>query len=146
MKKLVFEKLINAPVEKVWKRMLDRETYIEWVGASWPGSTYTGKWEQGEKISFAGEDGSGTLAEIRQLRRNELISATHVAILLPGGIEDRTSDLAKNWVGIVEEYHFESKGNATLLTVEITTNPEWEQMFNDGWPAALDKLKEISER
>ena len=62
-----------------------------------------------------------------------------------GGIEDRDSEVAKGWVGITEAYTFKEKNGKTELKVEINTNPQWESMFNDGWPAALDKLKEISE-
>jgi uncharacterized protein YndB with AHSA1/START domain len=146
MKKLVFNISINAPKQKVWDTMLQPETYKEWVAASWPGSFYKGKWARGEKISFISDDGSGTLALIQELKPGEFISAVHIAILLAGGIEDTASELAKNWVGITEQYTFKANNGTTELAIEINTKPDWEKMFNDGWPNALKKLKEICER
>ena len=62
-----------------------------------------------------------------------------------GGVEDRTSEEAKGWIGTLEKYTFTPHGNATELRVDMETNPEWEKMFNDGWPGALAALKKISE-
>ena len=145
MKKLVFTKEINASRQKVWDTMLSPETYKKWTEASWPGSTYIGDWKQGEDIKFVSSSGEGTLAHLDQVKPGQYIHANHVAVLQSGGIEDRDSEVAKGWVGITEAYTFKEKNGKTELKVEINTNPQWESMFNDGWPAALDKLKEISE-
>lgn len=145
METLQYEIEISAPVEKVWSTMLDSETYRQWVEKSWPNSFYEGKWEKGERIRFIGPDGSGTLAEITELKHHKMLLARHIAILGPGGEEDRTSDMAKTWVGITEAYHFSEKNGTTRLTVIIETKPEWRKMFDDGWPGALEELKRISE-
>jgi len=145
MKKLEYSIDIQSTQEEVWHKMLDPENYIEWTNVSWPGSFYSGKWQQGEDIRFIGKDGSGTLARIKKLVPYETVKADHIAVLHPGGIEDKDSDVAKGWIGTEETYIFTSNGNATKLKVEILTNPDWEQMFNDGWPAALAKLKEMCE-
>jgi hypothetical protein len=113
MKKLVYKTTINAPVIKVWDTMLQPETYKEWSGAAWPDSYYEGEWKAGTNIRFIGPDGSGTLASLLEVRKPEFISARHVAILLPGGIEDRNSEAAKGWVGIMENYTFKEKKVAT---------------------------------
>jgi uncharacterized protein YndB with AHSA1/START domain len=146
MKKLVFSIDIDAPKEKVWNLMLAPESYKEWVAASWPGSFYKGNWAKGEKINFVSDDGSGTQAMIKEITPFESISAVHIAILLSGGVEDTTSELAKNWIGIEEQYIFSQTGNKTKLSVNISTQPDWAQMFEEGWPNALKKLKEICER
>lgn len=146
MKKLEYSISINATTKKVWDIMLQPSTYVQWVEAAWPGSFYEGKWEQGEKIKFISENGSGTLAVIKELKLYEYLLAEHSAILGKGGIEDVTSDMAKGWVGTTESYYFSGDDTTTNLNVEIVTNPAWEKMFNDGWPNALKKLKEICER
>jgi hypothetical protein len=61
-------------------------------------------------------------------------------------VEDRTSEVAKGWIGITEEYRFTEHLGKTTVTVSIETNAEWRKMFDDGWPAALEELKKISER
>jgi uncharacterized protein YndB with AHSA1/START domain len=147
MKKLEYKTEINAKPEKVWKTMLEKQTYDEWVAAGWPGATYDGKWEKGARIRFLGADNQGgTIAEVTDLKKPEYIKAKHVAIILPGGSEDTNSPEAKGWIGTTEDYYFTEKNGKTELKVEINTNPDWESMFNEGWPKALKKLKEICER
>ena len=147
MKKLEWKTMIDASRDKVWQTMLAPDTYREWVAVSWPNSGYEGKWEKGATIRFVGDsDSGGTVADIVELRKPEYIKALHVAVATPGGGEDRDSDVAKGWIGTTEEYFFAEKNGKTELTVVINTHPDWVAMFEDGWPAALEKLKEISER
>ena len=145
MKKLTYQISIHAPVQDVWNTMLQPDTYKKWVEVSWPGSFYKGSWKKDARISFVSENGSGTLAEIKEFTPYKTIGAEHIAVLLPGGTEDTTSDIAKGWVGITEQYNFIQRKDETVLEVAITTNPAWEEMFNSGWPNALQKLKEICE-
>lgn len=146
MEHLEYKVVISAPAKKVWDTMLQEETYKQWVAKSWPNSFYEGKWAKGEKIRFIGPDGSGTLAEIVELKPYESVLARHVAALGKGGVEDRTSEMAKGWIGTTEGYKFTEHAGKTTLEVFIETTPEWRKMFDDGWPAALDELKKITER
>ena len=146
MERLEYKVVISAPAKKVWDTMLQEETYKQWVGKSWPNSFYKGKWEKGEQIRFIGPDGSGTLAEIVELKPHERLLARHIAVLGPGGVEDRNSDIANGWVGTTEEYKFAEQQGKTTLTVVIETTPAWRPMFDEGWPGALDELKKITER
>ena len=145
MEHLKYEVQIAAPAKNVWKTMLQKPTYEKWVAVSWPNSSYEGKWAKGEKIKFIGSEGSGTLAEIESFDPYKRLLAKHIAVLLPGGVEDRTSDAAKGWVGTTEEYQFIEKDGKTTVKVLIGTTPEWREMFDDGWPAALQALKKIAE-
>jgi len=146
MKKLEFKTVIAAPVNKVWDTMLQPDSYKQWIGGGWPDSFFEGKLEQGEKISFLSKEGGGTLAEIKKLSMHEYILFVHVAVILPGNIKDTTSELARGWIGITESYSFEKKDQGTELTINITTNTAWEKMFMDGWPGALQQLKELCEK
>ena len=146
MKHLEYKIEIEAPREKVWKIMLARDTYEQWVAKSWPNSTYEGKWEKGGKIKFASQGQGGTLAELVEVKPYDEIFARHIAVLNPDGSEDRTSDIAKGWIGITERYVFTGKDGKTTLTVMIETRPEWEKMFEDGWPTALQELKRLCEK
>jgi uncharacterized protein YndB with AHSA1/START domain len=146
MENLEYKIVISAPAKTVWETMLQEETYKQWIAKSWPNSFYKGKWEKGEKISFIGPDGSGTLAELVEVKQYERILMRHIAVLIPGGIEDRTSEVAKGWIGISEGYKFAEHNGKTTLTISIETNSEWRTMFDEGWPTALEELKTISER
>jgi hypothetical protein len=145
MKNLNFSAKISAPVKKVWGTMLIQDTYKKWTGAAWPGSSYVGAWQQGENMRFVGANGSGTLANLTIVEPYKHIKATHNAILLEGGTEDRDSEMAKSWVGSIEEYTFSEKNGVTDLSVSMTIYPEWEKMFINDWPKALAALKDLCE-
>lgn len=145
MKHLEYSIKINADKRKVWNTMLDRETYKEWVNVSWPGSIYEGKWAKGENISFITPGMGGTLANITEYKPYEFVLATHIAVITSDGSEDRESNGARSWIGITESYTVTQQNGMTDLKVDIETNPEWEKMFDDGWPDALEKLKEMCE-
>jgi hypothetical protein len=51
--------VMQAPVERVYKTMLEDETYRQWTAVFNPGSHYIGSWEKGAKILFIGTDDSG---------------------------------------------------------------------------------------
>lgn len=146
MTTITFKTEIAADKKKVWNTMLQPDTYKEWAGAGWPGSTYVGKWEKGEKIRFVSVSGGGTKAVISTQNPYEEILAEHIAVIRADGSEDTDSEFAKGWVGTLERYLFNTRNNKTELLVEIKTAPEWVPMFNEGWPIALAKLKEICEQ
>ena len=145
-KELEFKAEISAPKKKVWDTMLSLDTYKEWTNVAWPGSTFDGQWKKGSDIRFVGPDSSGTLANITDFEPYERVMAKHVAILLKGGAEDRSSADAQRWVGTTESYFFEERNGKTDLTIKMKITPEWENEFKEGWPKALKKLKEISEQ
>ena len=146
MEKLKFSISIACDKQKVWDTMLQPDTYKKWVAASWPDSFYEGHWAENENIRFISEDGSGTLAHIESLVPYTFVSAKHIALLGAGGVEDRESEFAKNWIGVTESYTFNSTPQGTELIVDIETHAEWKKMFSDGWPAALAKLKVLCEK
>ena len=125
--------------------MLSPETYKEWVKNSWPGSYFEGNWKKGEDMRFISPGQGGTKATLVENKPYEFIFAEHVAVINSDGSEDRTSDIAKGWIGTTESYTFTETNGKTELKVEITTNPDWEKMFANDWPKALATLKEICE-
>ncbi len=146
MKRLEYKIEISAPAKKVWNKMLQPDSYKEWAQASWPDSCYEGSWEKGEKIRFISPGQGGTMAIIIENKPYETLLAEHVAAINADGSEDYDSETARSWIGTKEGYNFTERDGKTILNVQIDTRPEWEQMFNDGWPNALQKLKEICER
>lgn len=145
MKNIEFKISIVGSKQKVWETMLHSTTYKEWVNAAWPGSFFEGEWKEGNNLRFISDDGSGTLVTLIEHKPYDYSFAKHIAVLQPGGIEDRDSEIAKGWVGTAERYTFTENKDTTVLKVVLTINPDWEKMFSDGWPKALAKLKEICE-
>ncbi len=149
MQKLHFSIVINAPAAKVWSTMLDDKTYRLWTEAFSPGSYYKGDWNKGSKILFLGpgEQGeSGMVSRIKENRKHEYISIEHLG-MIQNGKEDTSSEETKAWAGALENYTFKEKNGATELLIDLTGNfaDEFAKMFEDMWPNALKKLKEIAE-
>lgn len=145
MANLHFSINIHAPRKKVWSAMLDDATYREWTSAFTPGSYYQGNWDEGSKILFLGPDPEtgkegGMVARIKENRPNEFVSIEHYAEISDG--------VEKPWNGTgLENYTFADTNGGTEVSVEMTNVPdEYVAMFQDTWPKALQKLKEIAER
>lgn len=150
MQKLHFSIVINAPKEKVWKAMLEDKTYRAWTEAFNPGSHYVGDWSKGSKILFLGPDPNtgkmgGMVSRIQENRLYEYISIEHLGIV-QDGVEDTTSDAVKAWAGAHENYTLKEKNGATELLVDIDITEDFKEMFEDMWPKALKRLKEIAEK
>jgi hypothetical protein len=150
MQKRHYSILINAPKDKVWHSMLDDKPYREWTRAFNEGSYYKGSWEKGSKILFlgpgpkTGEEG-GMVSRIAENKPYEFISIEHLGIV-QNGVEDTTSEAARAWAPAYENYTFNDKDGATEVLVDIDIEDEHVQMFNEMWPEALRKLKELAEK
>lgn len=130
--------------------MLDDRSYREWTAAFNPGSYYKGDWSKGSKILFLGPDPTtgeegGMVARIAENRPYEFISIEHFGIV-QNGVEDTTSDFARRWAPAYENYSFKEKGGATEVLIDMDADEEQVEAFNQMWPAALQKLKEIAEK
>ncbi len=151
MAKLHFSIDIKAPREKVWDTMMDDPTYREWTSVFNPGgSYYEGDWSEGSKMLFLGPDEktgkvSGMISRIEVNKPYEFMSIEHLGEI-NDGVEDTTSEGVKEWAGAHENYTLTEKDGVTTVQIDIDINDEMSKMFEDMWPLALDKLKEISEK
>jgi hypothetical protein len=148
MKTVSFNILINADKQKVWNTMLDDKTYREWTKAFHEGSYYEGTWEEGSEIRFIGpaEDGKtgGMYSRIKKNVPYEFISIEHLGTI-NNGVIDTTSEEVKKWTPAFENYTFTEKEGQTEVKVDMEVAPEYESMFNEMWPRALQSLKTLCE-
>ncbi len=145
MEKIHFETIINAPVEKVWDTMLEDETYRQWTRAFTKGSHFEGSWKEGEKILFLDPEGDGMVSIIAENRLHEFISVKHIGIV-KNGVEDTESEEAQKWAPAYENYTFTDHDGKTAVSVDMDIEEEYEAMFKEMWPKALDLLKDLCER
>jgi hypothetical protein len=128
--------------------MLDDKTYRIWTEAFAPGSHYVGNWEKGSKILFLATAKSGQMggkvSRIKENSKYEFLSIEHCGIVQEGK-EDTSSDEVKVWAGALENYTFKKSKGETELFVEMDSAEEFEDMFKNIWPIALQKLKELAE-
>lgn len=131
--------------------MLQDATYREWTTAFNPGSYYKGSWDKGSKIVFLGPDPEnpetegGMVSRIAENKPYEFISIEHVGII-KDGVEDTTSDEAKKWTPAFENYTFKATDGQTEVLVDMDTSEEYADVFQEMWPNALQKLKELAEK
>lgn len=148
MEKLTFNTIINASREKVWKTMLEKNTYEEWTVSFQEGSTYEGNWEEGSEIKFTGpnEDGSisgGMYALIEANRPYEFVSIKHLGEIKNG--ERQPWPLVDGQAGY-ENYTFRDVDGGTEVIIDLIIPTEWKDMFEGMWPQALEKIKEVAEK
>lgn len=144
MEKLQFKIFVNAPREKVWKVMLDDETYRKWAEAFYPGSYAETDWQKGSKAKFLSPGGDGMVSRIAENIPNEFLSIEHLG-MIHKGVEDTTSDEVKAWAGAKENYTLKEKDGGTEITVDMDSDENYSKMFSEMWPNALKKVKELSE-
>lgn len=128
--------------------MLDDATYRVWTEAFGPGSHYVGDWKKESKILFLapGKSGemSGMVSRIKENRQFEYLSIEHLGIVQDGK-EDTSSESVKEWAGALENYTFRANGGTTEVLVDLDAAEEYRKMFEDTFPRALQKLKELAE-
>ena len=61
------------------------------------------------------------------------------------GTDDTTSDEAEVFIGTHENYSFSEDSGVTTVEVELDSADDFAAMFDEAWPVALDRLKEITE-
>jgi hypothetical protein len=152
MKKLKYNVKINAPVEKVYDKMLgisNKSTYEQWTSEFSPTSSYEGSWGKGNKIYFVGTDEQGKkggmVSEIVENIPGRFVSIRHYGIL-NGDEEITEGPEVEKWTGGLENYSFEQNNGICQVNVELDATDELEDHMKDSFPKALDRLKEICEQ
>lgn len=152
MNKLHFSITIDAPKAKVWSTMLDDAPYRVWTEAFSAGSHYVGDWSKGSKILFLGPDPNtgkmgGMVSRIAENRLHEYISIEHLGMVQDGNEDYFTAgEEMKGWVGAHENYTFKEENGKTEVLVDIDVTEDIKEVFEDMWPKALQKLKELAEK
>ncbi|AHE68159.1 hypothetical protein Loa_02622 [Legionella oakridgensis ATCC 33761 = DSM 21215] len=62
-----------------------------------------------------------------------------------GEIINGEEQLSKEWSGALENYSLKENNGVTTLIVSLDTLEEWKKMFEDKFPKALQRVKELSE-
>lgn len=145
MQKLNFSANINAPKEKVWETLWNLDAYRAWTSAFTEGSyAKTDNWKEGTKVLFLDPKGSGMVSMVAANKPNEFMSFKHLGEV-KDGVEDTTSERVKEWAGAMENYTLKGDNGTTTLSVEMDITDEFKEMFEKMWPAALEKVKALSE-
>ncbi|MBW8687102.1 SRPBCC family protein [Chitinophaga rhizophila] len=144
MEKKEFRILIDSPRETVWQVLWDDKTYREWTSAFAPGSWAKTDWKKGSKVYFMDAENCGMLSSVAENIPNEYMSFEHLGYVKEGK-EDTESPEVKEWAGAHENYTLKAVDGKTELVVHTDIVESHMEYFNNTWPKALEKLKEIAE-
>jgi uncharacterized protein YndB with AHSA1/START domain len=144
MKTLKFETVINASPEKVWQTLWNDTTYRHWTSEFTPGSYTVSQWKQGDKIHFLSPDGGGMYSNIHTLEENKSMVFEHIGEL-KNFEEQPLTEETKKWSGCTEKYTLTQQGDHTHLLVEVDALDDFAGYFEDMFPRAIDKLKQLAE-
>ncbi|HSD08807.1 SRPBCC domain-containing protein [Flavobacterium sp.] len=140
-----FKIAINATKEKVWEVLWEDQTYREWAAVFCEGTYALSTWEEGDPIHFLNPEGMGMNSVIFKKEDNEYMAFKHLSeikdhIVLPVG------ESSEGWSGGMETYRLVSIDIGTLLEATIDTVDKYVDFFQDVFPKALEKVKELSEK
>jgi hypothetical protein len=144
MEKQQFNIAIDAPREKVWNLLWDNETYPVWTSVFSPGSRAETDWKEGSQVLFLGAENEGMISLIASKKPNEFMSFKHLGTV-KNGVIDTDSKQTKEWAGALENYTLKTVNGKTELTVDMDITEEFKDYFQQTWPKALEKLKEMAE-
>lgn len=144
MERIYFKIEINASKEKIWDILLGETTYPQWTAVFAEGSRAITDWQPGSKVFFVNAEGDGMASKIAEHIPNEYISIKHLGFY-KNGVEDYESEEAKKWGDIYENYKISHLDGKSMLSVEMDITEEYKGYFEEKWPKALEKVKELAE-
>lgn len=147
MQRLNFKIQIDAPRPKVWKTMLESDTYPLWTSKFMPGSYYIGSWSEGSKIVFLAPDEKGDLSgmvgKIKKSKLNEYVGIQYTGVV--DEEEGHLQEFEKVWSGAEENYIFKDNQSGTELIIEVDLPDDYVTEMKELWPLALKDLKKLVE-
>jgi hypothetical protein len=144
MKTIHFSIAINAPKEKVWNVLWSDHSYRQWTSVFSEGSYADTDWQEGSKALFLDGKGSGMVSRIASNKPNQEMAFEHLG-MVKDGKEDLESDEVKAWAGAMEKYTLAQNDGATQLSVDLDSSEAFASYFNETFPKALQRVKDLSE-
>ncbi|MCM4158923.1 SRPBCC domain-containing protein [Antarcticibacterium flavum] len=145
MEKKEYQTRIAASRNQVWEVLWGENTYPQWTAAFSEGSKVETTWEEGDKVLFLNGENEGMVSRIREKKVPERMVFEHLGMVDKTGKEDTESEKVKEWAGSKEIYDLEEQNGETVLKVTMDTNEEYKDFFDNTWPKAFEKLRQLSE-
>jgi hypothetical protein len=146
MEALIIKKAIeiNAAAAKIWD-ILHQDQYNRiWYAEFSPGAFAETDWQEGSKVAFKDDSGSGIVGTIVANQFGKLLAIEYHGIL-NAHVEDYDSEEAQQVKGGREIYRLAENNGATHLEIEADMGEEMYGMMSEAWDKALQKIKELAE-
>jgi uncharacterized protein YndB with AHSA1/START domain len=147
METLSYEKIIDAPKQKVWDALWNEKTYSQWTKFFNPASDSFMKtdWKVGGKTYFTNAEGEGMVSTIDSIEEPNQIIFKHLGMIDKDGNEDTESMEVKQWSGCFEKYILIDFDGKTKLHAEVQTEKDWQDHMNTGFTKGLEIVKDLAE-
>lgn len=143
MKEIKFTILINTTKEKVWNTLWLDKTFLEWASIIDPGTYMMGELKDGMEIQFiSSENGYGVTSLVEKLIPGEYLLLRHSADTQENGERMRENQ----WTGGKESYLLTEKEGQTVLTITLDIPEELNDILEDSYPKALERVKILAEK
>jgi len=142
MNKLQFSINIKARKQKVWDTLWQDQTFRQWANIIDEGTYMIGDFKEGSEIQFiSAVNGYGVTSFIQKLTPTEFLLIKHSADTQDKGQNERD----KQWTGGEESYSLSEKDGVTTLIATFDVPDELIDYFNEAYPKAFEKVKELAE-
>ena len=146
METFKYQTEIDAPAEKVWDILWNEDTYSQWTNYFSPDSEMVTDWKVGGKTYFTdASKKNGMVSTIDKIEENKYLIFKHLGEITDG-VEDIESEKVKVWSGSKEAYYLEENNGKTILKVEVDSDENYKEMFDNGFTKGLQIIKELSEK
>ena len=146
METFKYQTEIDAPAEKVWDILWNEKTYPQWTHFFSPDSQMVTDWKVGGKTYFTdASKKNGMVSTIDKIEENKYLIFKHLGEITDG-VEDTESEKVKVWSGSKEAYYLEENNGKTTLKVEVDSDENYKEMFDNGFTKGLQIIKELSEK
>lgn len=135
---------ISAPKNRVWRVLLEDETYRKWTAVFCEGSYVEGDWSEGSMIRFLTPSNEGMVSKVAVHRPDEILTLQHLGIVKDGQ-DDFESEVSRTWAGSTETYRVSESNGVTTLRIEQEIGRDHLEWFTKTWNEALAKVKALSE-
>lgn len=135
---------INASKERVWDVLLNNKFTQIWHAEFSEGSHAETDWKVGSKASFTDKSKGGLVGKVITHEPNEVIAVEYQGVVV-NGVEDYSSNDARNVQGGLEKYQLSEKKGVTHLSIACDMGEVFFESMSLAWDKALQKIKQLSE-
>lgn len=136
---------IQATPEYVWHALWNSQLYKKWTAIFSEGSYYAAEnLNSGSTIHFLSPDGNGMYSKIELHIPNEKMYITHLGEVK--NLEQLPLDEnSVAWHGAKENYTLTHHNGLSSLSVNIDLSEKYKSFFDETFPKALEKVKQLAE-
>lgn len=146
METLNYEKVIHAPIQKVWDLLWNQETYKEWTQYFMQDSQLKTDWKINGKTYFVDAKGDGMVSTIKSLNEPYEIVFSHLG-RVKDGVEDTKSQAVEEWSGMEEKYFLRAiNENTTELRAITHVEKNAIDFMNEGFNKGFELIKNLAEK